>query len=422
MKRRNHWILFVVLLLSLTILSPSLDIGQNQKEEDRGDITDIFSTPAPKATHTTRTLFILVSMEQEEYSYFEQLVQDIAKEMNLVINLTNMEDVEFDVEFQNRYMMGESLDAALIDNRYITWYAKQGFARPMTGGDGGQAAVDSFDALLRAGEWNGYRWSIPMDIDPYVYAEYRTEDTSSEPLQSTSTFEEWESQLAAWSKQTEKPFYYDGKDPVAFASWLTFQGIIPEISQAFQIEDDIDQNQAEKLEEMKPIYTYLNTERNPFSSGKLEFQAGIITLSDLLPKYREELSSYINNDVNSQALAVKGRSFIVSPKSEQKEAILEFLAKLTSPESVKTWFTLSGKLPIYESMYTEPDMSDILNAVPLQALKESIEQSVLQDDLLTNPEKSRKAAVLIEQFIQGDVSFQEYRHHLELLSKPLGIQ
>ncbi|WP_211745458.1 hypothetical protein [Paenibacillus sp. Marseille-Q4541] len=417
MKRRNHWILFIVLLLSLTILSPSLDIAQDQKTDDGGNITDLFSTPAPQTTQKNKPLSVLVSMDNEEFTAFQRHTQNTAKEMGMEIDLSNVDPSDFYSEFKNAFMMGESPDAVLIDNRYIKWFARKGFASPITGGDGNGAAGASFDSLLRAGEWNGYRWSIPMDMDPYVYAEYRTKETSTGPLQSTSTTEEWKSQLAEWDESMDRPFYFDGEDPVAFASWLKFQGIVPEASEVFRVANEEEENVSKQIQSIQALFPYIKTERNTRSYDKPDFQAGIITLSDLLPIYREELSTYINNDVESQALAVMGRSFVVSPKSTQKEAILEFLAKLTSPGSAKTWFLLSGKLPVHQSLYTASDMSDITNAIPLQALEESVEQSLLQDQdrILSDPEKSQKAADSIEQFVQGHISFKEYEHHIKRL-------
>ena len=417
LKRRNHWILFVVLLLSLTILSPSLDLVQDQKKEERDDVTDIFSVPAPETTHKNRPLSVLVSMKEEEYKIFQNFAQNTAKEIGMEISISNIESADFYSEFKEAFLMGEGPDTLLIDNRYIKWYAKKGFARPMTGGDGNIAAGDSFDALLRAGEWNGYLWSIPMDLDPYVYAEYRNEETIKEPLQSTSTREEWMSHLAEWGERLDKPFYLDGEDPIAYASWLTFQGVFPEVSQVFQLNSEEEEHRSKKMEAIEPLFPYIKTERYNLSSGRVDFQAGIITLSELIPAHREELSFYINNDVKSQALAVTGRSFIISPKSTQKEATVEFLAKLTSPKSAKTWFTLSGKLPIYSALYTDLDMSDITNAIPLQALEESIDESLLQDQdhVLSDPEKSLEAAETIERFVQGQLTFEEYKQHLKLL-------
>ncbi|WP_454192101.1 hypothetical protein [Paenibacillus sp. Marseille-Q7038] len=417
MKRRNHWILFVVLLLSLTILSPSLDLVQDQKKEERDDVTDIFSVPAPETTHKNKPLSVLVSMEEEEYKIFQRFAMNIAKEIDMEINITNIELADFYSTFKETFIMGESPDTLLIDNRYIKWYAKKGYARPMTGGDGNIAAGDSFDSVLRAGEWNGYLWSIPMDIDPYVYTEYRNEETSKEPLQSTSTRDEWISRLTEWGERLNKPFYFNGEDPMAYASWLTFLGVYSEVSHVFRLNEGQEEDRIQKIRAIQTLFSYIKTERYNLSSVRADFQAGIITLSELIPVHREELSSYINNDVKSQSLAVKGRSFILSPKSTQKEATVEFLTKLTSPKSAKTWFTLSGKLPVYSTLYADPDLSDITNAIPLQALEESMDESLLQDEdhVLSDPEKSWAAAKTIQQFVHGQLSFEEYKLHLNRL-------
>lgn len=417
MKRRNHWILFVVLLLSLTILSPSLDLAQDQTREERDDVTDIFSVPAPETTHKNKPLSVLVSMDDEEYEIFQSFANNIAKEIGIEITITNREAADFYSAFKETFMMGESPDTLLIDNRYIKWYAKKGYARPVMGGDGNIAAADSFDSVLRAGEWNGYLWSIPMDVDPYVYAEYRNEETSEEPLQSTSTRDEWMSRLTGWGKRLNKPFYFNGEDPVAYASWLTFLGIYPDVSHVFELNGEQEEDTLQQIQAIQPLFSYIKTKRYNLSSVSGDFQAGIITLSELIPVHRQELSSYINNDVKSQSLAVKGRSFIISPKSTQKEATVEFLTKLTSPKSAKNWFALTGKLPVYSTLYTDPDLSDITNAIPLQALEESMEESLLQDEdhVLSDPEKSFAAAETIEQFVHGQISLEEYELQLALL-------
>lgn len=418
-RRKNHWILFVVLLLSLTVLSPSLDLVQDQKNEERDDVTDLFSTPTPETPHKNSPLSVLVSMDEEEYKIFQRFAVNAAKEIGMEIAISNIESADFYSEFKKAFMMGEGPDTLLIDNRYIKWYVKKGYARPMTGGDGKIAAGagNSFDSLLKAGEWNGYLWSIPLDLDPYVYAEYRNQEASKEPLQSTSSRDEWMSHLAEWGERLNKPFYFDGEDPVAYASWLTFLGVYPEVSQVFRLNDEQAGETSREIQAIEPLFPYIKTDRYNLSSGRVDFHAGIITLSELIPGHLEELSFYINNDVKSQALAVKGRSFIISPKSSQKEAAVEFLAKLTTPKSAKTWFTLSGKLPVYPALYTDSDMADITNAIPLQALEESLDESLLQeqDDVLSNPEKSRKAAEIIQRFVNGQLTFEEYELHLKQL-------
>lgn len=129
-------------------------------------------------------------------------------------------------------------------------------------------------------------------------------------------------------------------------------------------------------------------------------------LSDMLPEYRGELTEYINNDVETQALTVTGRSFALSSRTGQTELATEWIKAMTSPESVQDWFEETGNLPIYRSLYDELEMRDITRAVPVQALEQSLEAAYRDNSL--DGDMLNRAQPLITQFLRGDISAEAY--------------
>lgn len=409
MKRRNHWILFVILLLSLTILSPSFDISNEPVSDQSDAVTDPFYNPAPQTPQKELPLQITVSMGEEEYDIFQQLSQDAAEVTGTEIEIHNIEPNDEYKTLSDNFRLGESSDIILLDNQLVQSIAMQGYLRPITGNDPSGTAAEPFSSLLRMSEWNGYRWAVPLDIDPYVYAENRMDDPTAAPLQSNSTYDEWITRMNTWSEADAKPFYLDVDDPLAYASWLKFQGVLSEVTRLLNAEE-FDDELRSRVIDIQTLVTFIETEFRD-SEGELQWHAGIVKLSDLLPDYREDIASYINNDVESQALAVTGRSFALSSRTAQTEKATEWIKAMTSPESARIWFERSGKLPIYKSLYEELDMRDITTAVPVQALEQSLESSYGNESF--DPVLLQEAKLIIEQFLRGEIQAEDYNLQME---------
>lgn len=407
-KRRNHWILFVILLLSLTILSPSLDISRDPVTDENDQSTDPLYRPAPPDPQEQQPLKIAVSMQEQEFAVFQRLAVEIGNRIGSDIEVHNMEETDASEEYEairKSFVLGDSADITLLNNRYVRLFAMQGYLRPITGNDLNGMAADPFPQVIAVNEWNGYRWAVPLDIDPYLYAEARSDNTTSPPLQSMSTDEDWMNRMTTWAETDDKPFFLDVEDPLAFASWLEFRGIIRQTEELFNPAEQNEQLQS-RMQELEILLPYIETDFKDSASGQLNWTSGIVKLSDMLPEYRGELTEYINNDVETQALTVTGRSFALSSRTGQTELATEWIKAMTSPESVQDWFEETGNLPIYRSLYDELEMRDITRAVPVQALEQSLEAAYRDNSL--DGDMLNRAQPLITQFLRGDISAEAY--------------
>lgn len=415
MKRRNHWILFVVLLLSLTILSPSFDISRDPVTDEDDQSTDPLYRPAPPAPQEQQPLKIAVSMQEQDFAVFQRLAVEIGNKIGCDVEVHNMQETvesEAYAAIRESYVLGDSADITLLNNYYIRLFAMQGYLRPITGNDLNGTAADPFPKTITVSEWNGYRWAVPLDIDPYLYAEARSDNASSPPLQSMSSDEDWMNRMTAWSETDDKPFFLDVEDPLAFASWLEFRGIIRQTEEPFNPAGQSEQMQA-RIQDLETLLPYIETNFKDSVSGQLNWTSGIVKLSDMLPEYRGELTEYINNDVETQALTVTGRSFAISSRTGQTDLATEWIKAMTSPESVQDWFEETGNLPIYRSLYEELEMRDITRAVPVQALEQSLE-TAYRDDLM-DWNLLNRAQPLITQFLRGDISAEAYNSRVQSL-------
>lgn len=407
-KRRNHWILFVILLLSLTILSPSLDISRDPVTDENDQSTDPLYRPAPPDPQEQQPLKIAVSMQEQEFAVFQRLAVEIGNRIGSDIEVHNMEETDASEEYEairKSFVLGDSADITLLNNRYVRLFAMQGYLRPITGNDLNGMAADPFPQVMTVNEWNGYRWAVPLDIDPYLYAEARSDNATSPPLQSMSTDEDWMNRMTTWAETDDKPFFLDVEDPLAFASWLEFRGIIRQTEELFNAAEQNEQLQS-RMQELEILLPYIETDFKDSASGQLNWTSGIVKLSDMLPEYRGELTEYINNDVETQALTVTGRSFALSSRTGQTELATEWIKAMTSPESVQDWFEETGNLPIYRSLYDELEMRDITRAVPVQALEQSLEAAYRDNSL--DGDMLNRAQPLITQFLRGDISAEAY--------------
>lgn len=265
-KRRNHWILFVILLLSLTILSPSLDISRDPVTDENDQSTDPLYRPAPPDPQEQQPLKIAVSMQEQEFAVFQRLAVEIGNRIGSDIEVHNMEETDASEEYEairKSFVLGDSADITLLNNRYVRLFAMQGYLRPITGNDLNGMAADPFPQVMTVNEWNGYRWAVPLDIDPYLYAEARSDNATSPPLQSMSTDEDWMNRMTTWAETDDKPFFLDVEDPLAFASWLEFRGIIRQTEELFNAAEQNEQLQSRMQEHRSCFRILRQTSRTP---------------------------------------------------------------------------------------------------------------------------------------------------------------
>ncbi|MGE6573350.1 hypothetical protein ACQKFM_00380 [Paenibacillus xylanexedens] len=170
MKRRHQVVLFAVLLLSLTILSPSFDFRGSQLNQERDQEKDTFPGSSSRNEDAQAPLEIVVAMSDEEFQYFQKIAKEVAASQLVEINLRNEKPDTYKHVLDLEFSLGENGDVVLLDSEEVQYYAQKGYLYPLNGTTLSKSLGDTVVGLRGMTEWNGYQWGMPFDFDPYILA------------------------------------------------------------------------------------------------------------------------------------------------------------------------------------------------------------------------------------------------------------
>ena len=170
MKRRHQVVLFAVLLLSLTILSPSFDFRGSQLNQERDQEKDAFPGSSSRNEDAQAPLEIVVAMSDEEFQAFQKIAKEVAASQLVEINLRNEKPDTYKHVLDLEFSLGENGDVVLLDSEEVQYYAQKGYLYPLNGTTLSKSLGDTVVGLRGMTEWNGYQWGMPFDFDPYILA------------------------------------------------------------------------------------------------------------------------------------------------------------------------------------------------------------------------------------------------------------
>lgn len=170
MKRRHQVVLFAVLLLSLTILSPSFDFRGSQLNQERDQEKDTFPGSSSRNEDAQAPLEIVVAMSDEEFEAFQKIAKEVAASQLVEINLRNEKPDTYKHVLDLEFSLGENGDVVLLDSEEVQYYAKKGHLYPLNGTTLSKSLGETVAMLRGMTEWNGYQWGMPFDFDPYILA------------------------------------------------------------------------------------------------------------------------------------------------------------------------------------------------------------------------------------------------------------
>lgn len=143
MKRRHQVVLFAVLLLSLTILSPSFDFRGSQHNQGRNQEKDTYTGVSSRNEDTSAPLDVLVSMSEEEFASFQKVAKEVAASIYVEVNLRNVEPKEYKEVLDREFSLGENGDIILLDSDQVQHYARKGYLLPLNATTLSKALGDS---------------------------------------------------------------------------------------------------------------------------------------------------------------------------------------------------------------------------------------------------------------------------------------
>ncbi|MBT2288083.1 extracellular solute-binding protein [Paenibacillus albidus] len=346
LRRKNYWLLFAIILLSLTSLSPSMELntgdGPHEVKKPQNQNTD--SSAGEKGT--VDSLRISVSLNPEEFQELERISATYSLSSGVKVELVNVSSEDAERTLKQDLTLGNSPDIVMTDGRNILDLATRGFLLPV---DVYQSIPGSapLTGLIPLMQWNGYDWGVPLDIDPYVmvYSPQRLKELGFNGV--PRNLEEWNTLLQNVHKeQGISLLALDTRNPYGLAAVLESMG------------GSLLKANPEWLDwiQLGRSSFYLTSRYNQEVWDRL--QGGRIAVA-VLPL--SEWQKHGNSSLAAEALLQAGqgaglesiysRSFALPAQSRNPEAAVEWLAYITSLSSQQAWLDNTGRLPALDELY-----------------------------------------------------------------------
>ncbi|MEK3716774.1 extracellular solute-binding protein [Paenibacillus sp. FSL R7-0333] len=348
LKRKNYWLLFAVLLLALTSLSPSMELNTDHGSYPPRQPLDQSERPPSGEAGEIESLQIRVSLSTEEFSVLEQISKEYALSSGVSVILKNVEAEDGGAQVRDELTIGTSPDIVMLDGHSIYDLATRGYLLPV---DIYQSVPGStpLTMLIPQMQWNGYNWGVPLDIDPYVLV-YSPERLAGMGFAEVpASLEQWNMLLGRLKEDPEKKRYLlamDTQNPYGYAAVLHSMG-------SSLLSASLEQAQ---WTEAARSYLYLTSRFNKeiwelLQDGKLAVAAvplsewekhGNSTLAVQMPKKQEGIPSYEG---------IHSRFFALPAQSGSPEAAVKWLAHVTSSTAQLEWLENTDRLPALDELY-----------------------------------------------------------------------
>ncbi|KGE18130.1 ABC transporter substrate-binding protein [Paenibacillus wynnii] len=346
LKRKNYWLLFAILLLSLTSLSPSLELNTSEGPHPKRKPQDQSTQPSSGEKGDLGKLDITVSLSEEEFRELELISGRYALSSGVTVDMKNVAAEQAEQKLLSDLTIGDSPDIIMTEGRNILDLATQGFLLPV---DVYQSAPGStpLTSLIPLYQWNGYDWGVPLDIDPYVlvYDPQRLTELGMDKL--PRSLEEWNALLQNVRKvKGASLLSMDTRNPYGYSALLESMG------------SDLLSEDSAPIEwtEHARSYFYLTSQYNKNVWDML--QGGSIAVA-IMPLSEWEIHG--NSTLTAEAPLVKGNSgglgslssrcFALSAQSLHPEEAVAWLSYITSRSAQLEWLEYTGRLPALDELY-----------------------------------------------------------------------
>ncbi|WP_342421394.1 extracellular solute-binding protein [Paenibacillus sp. FSL E2-0178] len=349
LRRKNYWLLFAVLLLSLTSLSPSMELDTDEGSYPPRQPLDQSEHPPSGELGDEQSLTIRVSLSSLEFSVLQRISNNYSLSSGVSVQLTNVNTEEDGAsQVREELTVGDSPDIVMLDGHSIFDLASRGYLLPV---DIYQSVPGStpLTMLIPQMQWNGYDWGVPLDIDPYVlvYSPQRLAEwgLSGAP----SSLEGWNGLLGRLNGDETKEHYLlamDTRNPYGYAAVLqSMGGGLLSMSDA----------QAAWTEAARG-YFYLTSRFNQdiwdmLQDGKLA--VAVVPLSEWRKYGNSTLAVQAPLEQTGHNIyeAIHSRFFALPAQSGSPEAAVKWLAYVTSSSAQLEWLENTDHLPALDELY-----------------------------------------------------------------------
>ncbi|MEK4462086.1 hypothetical protein BSK49_12730 [Paenibacillus odorifer] len=346
LKRKNYWLLFAILLLSLTSLSPSMELSTSNDPRPMKRPQSQSTHPSSGDEGTIDSLHIRVSLNSEEFSELELLSNRYTLESGVKVILSNVDMEDADEVLKHDLTIGDSPDIVMADGRSILDWATRGYLLPM---DVYQSVPGSapLTQLIPWMQWNGYNWGVPLDIDPYVlvYSPQRLAELGFNAL--PKSLEEWNILLQNVLKEQGKYLLaMDTRNPYGLSA-------VMESMNSSLLADN--QNVLNWIQNARS-YFYLTSRYNKDVWDML--QGGSVAVASLpLSEWQKHGNSSLaavpaltaNNGGGFESCY--SRSFALPAQSQSPKEAVNWLTFITSEDAQLDWLENTGSLPALDVLY-----------------------------------------------------------------------
>lgn len=408
MKRKNYWLLFAILLLSLTSLSPTLDFTQTNSQNNNTNTTSLLSVDSPNQDKSDQIIKISVHLSTNEFNKLELLNKRFVQETGIQAQLSNIPDESGydEISISKALAIGEGSDVLLMESNWIKGLATKGYLLPVESYLKSTPGGSVLRSLLPLVEWNGYQWGMPFDMNPYVLVWQPKALSEVGITDPPSTDEEWDNLL---SKQLERKgkvlLGIDSERSYALAALIGGLGsniLHPEARDLKWIEQSLpnmklvnDNNRQQVLQLVHdgeiPLYLTAYAETTSLRKDGL---------SVTIPSYfYSESPSFL-----------RSRSFGVSSQSLLPEQSSEWIAYMTSYDIQQEWLYATYRLPSLSAIYENYTNESLDTKIKLDLLKK-LNSGDVEYEQLTNKTWT-ELSIRVHQLLTGQLNINQFQEEI----------
>lgn len=414
MKRGHQVVLFAVLLLSLTILSPSFDFRGSQHNQERDQEKDAFPNTSSRNEDHHAPLEIVVSMSETDFQSFQRMADEVADSQHVEINLRNLEPDTYKRVLDNQFSVGESGDIILLDSAEVQYHAKKGHLYPLNGTTLSKSLGETVVGLREMTEWNGYQWGMPFDFDPYVIAARSSFLDEAGLGALPESKEQWIKLVQQAAQDRTDLIRINLNDLHAVSAWLNqFEpGMAPDKIKKAQTSSQMEayQQVIQLLDQLQPHITVESINPTLSASDDQTDAPMVVTLLSRLLSGNQGMAgeqSSMERIALSKLEPLGSRSLVIAAGSLEAEEASRWIEGMTSSSVQSEWYRQANYLPAKQQeldlesqkLITKYGTTDIKSWVPAES-----SQSLMTEGLIQTAAFQKK----VQQLLAGEITANQY--------------
>ncbi|OAB30114.1 hypothetical protein PMSD_20135 [Paenibacillus macquariensis subsp. defensor] len=402
MKRKNYWLLFAILLLSLTSLSPSLDFTQRNSKNNNNNKSSPESLDLQNKESNDQPITISVQLSIDDFNKLEIMNKRFVKETGIQAELTNIPEDNAYEEVSKALAIRESPDVLLMESEWVKTFAAKGYLLPVESYRKSTPGSNVLRSLLALVEWNGYQWATPFDMNPYVLV-WQSKLLKDKGIRvSPSTNEQWVKLLNIQMERKGKFLLgIESEQPYALAALIGRMG-----GDILQLED----HQLAWIEQALPYMYLVNT--NNKQQALQSFMDGDMLM--YLASYSETVTwndglgvDFPEHFYGESPSFLRSRSFGVSSQSSLTEQASEWIAYMTTYSNQQEWFKETNRLPSLSAIYENPITDSLDIPFRLDVLHELNSGENYSKQLNNN--ELKELAIHVNQLLTGVIKVSQIK-------------